>query len=333
MKVHMTKAAIILVLTLALTSCFEEDVMVAPHEPGNLLEGQVSLGSGYEQQVFFDLLRNMEVSTNLVSEWDLSFESSTGGWLIRLNSSKFMYAGNSHDTLFDAELKQNELEMDFDTSDGNPDSTALGQWFQKEEDTAWSHKHVYLLDRGNDELFRPVGLKKIQFDMADEDYRVRYANNDNSMDTTVVIRRDPGKDRIYYSLEKGIVEIAPPADSWSLLFTKYTTMLVTDEGENYPYLVLGALLNPNGVSATLDTIHDFMDMELADTIDLELTDRADVIGYDWKYYNFDAALYTIEPGFSYVIRDRDGFYYKLRFVDFYSSEGEKGYPKFEYIRL
>ena len=140
--------------------------MVAPHEPGNLLEGQVSLGSGYEQQVFFDLLRNMEVSTNLVSEWDLSFESSTGGWLIRLNSSKFMYAGNSFDTLFDAELKQTELEMDFDTSDGNPDSTALGPWFREsEEDTAWSHKHVYLLDRGNDEQFRPVGLKKIQFDI------------------------------------------------------------------------------------------------------------------------------------------------------------------------
>jgi len=58
-----------------------------------------------------------------------------------------------------------------------------------------------------------------------------------------------------------------------------------------------------------------------------------VIGYEWKYYNFDAALYTIEPGLAYVIRDRDGFYYKLRFIDFYSEGGEKGYPKFEYVRL
>ena len=58
-----------------------------------------------------------------------------------------------------------------------------------------------------------------------------------------------------------------------------------------------------------------------------------MIGYDWKYYNLDAALYTIEPGLAYVIRDRDGFYYKLRFIDFYSEAGEKGYPKFEYVRL
>ena len=59
-----------------------------------------------------------------------------------------------------------------------------------------------------------------------------------------------------------------------------------------------------------------MDMVLADTIDLELTNRADVIGYDWKYYNFDAGLYTIVPGLAYVIKDRDGFYYKLRFSIF-----------------
>ena len=70
------------------------------------------------------------------------------------------------------------------------------------------------------------------------------------------------------SFENGIIDIAPLSDSWSLLFSKYTTMLVTDAGELYPYLVMGALLNPNGVAASLDTIHDFMDIQLADTIDL-----------------------------------------------------------------
>jgi len=307
--------------------------MVSPHQQGNLVEGNAALGPDYEYQVFFDLNRNLEVMSNLVSDWDLSFESSTGGWLIRLNSSKFMYAGDSFDTVFMNMPDQSELDMRFDASNGNPDSTAFGQWFQSSNDSTASFRHVYLVDRGTDHQFKPVGLMKVQVDIIGEDYKVRFAQTDNRGDTTVIIRRDPSMDHLYFSFEKGIVDIAPAPEEWSLLFSKYTTMLLTDEGENYPYLVLGVLLNPMGVSATLDTIHDFMDMELTDTIDLELTTRSDIIGYGWKYYNFDAALYTIEPGQSYIIRDRDGFYYKLRFSDFYSDQGEKGYPKFEYARL
>ena len=324
---------IILIFALSLSSCFEEDEMVLPHEQGDLEEGQAALGSGYEYQVFFDLFQNTEVSSNLVSEWDLSFESANGGWLIRLNSSKFMVAGNSFDTLFTATLHQSALDMHFDTSDGNPDSTAIGSWFLSAGDSARSHRQVYLVDRGSDHLFKPVGLKKVRFNISGEDYLIRWANTDNSHDTTLLIRRDPSMDRIYLSFDSGIVDIAPLPEAWSLLFSKYTTMLVTDDGENYPYLVMGVLLNSAGVTAALDTIHDFMAMELADTIDLEFTSQADVIGYQWKYYNFDAGFYTIEPDLAYVVKDRDGFYYKLRFSDFYSEEGEKGYPRFEYVRL
>ena len=76
-----------------------------------------------------------------------------------------------------------------------------------------------------------------------------------------------------------------------------------------------------------------MDLNSDDITSLEFTTRSDVIGYDWKYYNFDDAVYTIVPEMNYVIRDRDGFYYKLRFVDFYNDQGVKGYPKFEFARL
>ena len=92
-------------------------------------------------------------------------------------------------------------------------------------------------------------------------------------------------------------------------------------------------VSPEGTAAALDTIHEFSEIAISDTAALNLTTRADVIGYDWKYYNFDAGVYTIVPGMNYVIRDRDGFYYKLRFVDFYNNTGEKGNPVFEYVRL
>jgi hypothetical protein len=329
----MHKTLLISFLVLALTSCFEEDVLVSPHMQGDLEVGIAALGPEYAYQVYYDLNKNMEVASNLVSAWDLSFESNTGGWIIRLNSSKFMYAGNSMDTAFTSTLSQAELEMVFDASHGHADSTALGPWYDSYGEITRSHGYVYLIDRGTDHQFKPVGLKKVKFEILEEDYLIRYANPDNSGDTTVHIQRDSEVANIYFSFEEGIVELAPDPARWSLLFSKYTTMLVTNEGENYPYLVMGALLNPIGVSATLDTIHTFADMELSDTIDLDFTTRADAIGYDWKYYNFDAGLYTIVPNMHYVIRDRDGFYYKLRFVDFYNEEHKKGYPTFEFIRL
>lgn len=329
----MRNLSIIVLLLLSLQSCFKEEALITPHEQGDLEEGQAALGSYYETQVYFDLYNNEEVSNSSINDFDLSFESSGEGWIIRLNSAKFMLAGNSHDTVFTADLIQDELDMKFDTSDGNPDSTALGAWYEITEDSSWSRHEVYLVDLGSDREGSSLGQKKVQFGMLGNDYLLRYANMDNSGDTLVLIVRDPSKDQVYYSFDMGFVDIAPAPDQWSLLFSKYTTMLVTDEGEDYPYLVVGILLNPNEVAASLDTIHDFMNMTRDDIADLEFTSQADVIGYDWKYYNFDAGVYTIVQDMNYVIRDRDGFFYKLRFVDFYSDEGVKGYPTFEFVRL
>jgi hypothetical protein len=189
------------------------------------------------------------------------------------------------------------------------------------------------VDRGKDELNRTVGFKKVQFKTDNSDFLVRHANPDNTDETVSSISWDEDAERVYYSFDNGVVEIEPGPSRWSLLFSKYTTMLFTNEGEAYPYLVTGVLLNPSGVTAILDTIHDFSAIELSDTLDLQLTLRRDVIGYEWKYYNFDDAVYTIEPGMAYVIRDGNGLYYKLRFIDFYNDTGEKGQPKFEFVRL
>lgn len=323
----------ILLFSLFLQSCFKEEEKIPPHEQGDLEEGQAALGPYYEDQVYFDLHSNLEAASSSILDWDLSFESFSGGWTIRLNSSKFMLAGNSRNTLFQAELDAENLDMKFDKSDGNPDSTAMADWYEVSDDSTWSNRYVFLVDRGSDPLGNPLGLKKVQFDMLGEKFVMRYANTDNSQDTMVIIDRDPTMDKRYYSFENGIVNIAPQPDQWSLQFTRYTTMLVTDDGEDYPYLVVGVLLNPNGVAAARDTIHDFLDLGVNDIADLEFTTQADVIGYDWKYYNFDAGVYTIEPDKNYVIRDRDGYFYKFRFVDFYSYEGVKGYPTFEFVRL
>lgn len=320
-------------MTLLLPSCFEEEDPVPPHDQGDLEEGQVALGPAYGDQAYFDLSENAVVASNAILDWDLSFEGASGGWVIRLNSARFMLAGNSLDTIFSADLVPEELDMRFDKSDGNPDSTAIGAWYALEEDTIRPYRYVYLLDLGSNELGEPLGYKKVRFDLDGNELVLRYANTDNSGDRTERFSVDPDTDRTYFSFDSGVLGIAPKPDQWSLFFTRYTTMLVTDEGEDYPYLVVGALLNPDGVLAARDSIHEFGNIDINLIPELEFTEQADIIGYDWKYYDFDAGVYTIVPDMNYVIRDRDGFYYKLRFIGFYSNEGVKGYPTFEYVRL
>jgi len=320
-------------IPLFLSSCFQEDEMVPPYEPGDLQTGTAGMGPYYGQQVYYDLTGNMAVDSNRVSAWDLSFESSTGGWEIRLNTSMFMYAGNSHDTTFSTTLAPASLDMKFDASGGDPDSTAIGEWTVETDEGTFSRKQVYLIDMGSDELGVARGFLKVQFDISGEDYLVRYGAPGDQQGNTIRIIRDPSARVIHFSFEDGPVELEPPADTWTLLFTRYTTMLVTNEGENYPYIVAGALLNSSGVTAVRDTVHAFEDLALADTAGMVLQTRADVIGYDWKEYDFDGGFYTIVPGKHYVIRNHDGYYYKLRFINYYNTTGEKGYPSFEFARL
>ena len=179
----------IFLLALLLPSCFQEEEIVPPHEQGDLEEGQVGLGTTYERQVYYDLLANIEEESHLISAYDLSFESSTGGWIIRLNSAKFMLAGNSMDTVFSKDLNASDLDMIFDKSDGNPDSTAIGPWFELGDESAESFRYIYLIDRGKNENNKPMGLRKVQFDISGDDYIMRYSNTDNSHDTVVIISK------------------------------------------------------------------------------------------------------------------------------------------------
>ena len=107
---------IYLVLLFAFTSCFEEDELVPRHETGNLTVGEVELTETYKYQVFYDLETNKPVKQNLISEWDLGFETSDSGWHVILNTSKMMLAGNSGQIDFETVKSKNGIEMNFDPS-------------------------------------------------------------------------------------------------------------------------------------------------------------------------------------------------------------------------
>ncbi|MBE0639801.1 MAG: HmuY family protein [Bacteroidales bacterium] len=323
-----------------LTSCFKEEDPVKPFDRGDRQTATIEMTNDYIFQVYFDLDKGVEVSTNQKNDYDLAFDSSTEGSTILVNTSIFMQAALTDKTTMDEVTSASGLDFRFDASSGNPDSTAIGKWFAIHETDTIFPGFVYVINRGIDLAGNPLGFKKIIFTgMENQTYHFQYADLDGSNHQVGNITKRPGYNFVYYSFDTKdeISTLEPERDQYSLLFTQYTTLLFTDVGDPYPYLVTGVLLNRFQTLAALVQDRSFDEIDLGFATGLELSSQNDRIGYDWKEVKGDLeggnVFYEVWSDYNYIIRDHQGFYFKMRFVGFYNQQGEKGYPTFEFQRL
>ncbi len=326
---------ILVCVVVGLQSCFKKEDKVTPHPMGDLKSDVIPMTDTYINQIYFSLDSGKIVSSNVKTIFDLGFECSPKGWRVILNTSNFMKAtdlgavafGQPHDTI--------GYKMWFDRSDGNPDSTAIGQWFTLSGNDTVSNNHVYALSRGLDEAGNPLGLYQVIFDsLKNNTFYFRYAPLSGGAGAAGRVIKDPALNYLYFSLVTGDVKaMEPPKATYDLLFTQYTTLLFTDEGIPYPYLVTGVLINRNLVGVAVDSTSAFSTITREQARTMNFSDAMDAVGWEWKLYDFGTGVYTIQSNLNYVIRGVSGYYFKLRFVSFYNQDGLKGYPKIEYQQL
>ncbi len=324
-----------------LTSCFKEDERIVPSRPGNLTTKVIELMPDYRLQVYFDLNTGEEVSSNLKTVWDLGLTCTADDYKMMLNTSQFIKVAHTESDNFDIAYSTEGFVWVFDESTGNFSGNAIGKWWEDTEAGPVSLNEVMLIDRGIDADGLPAGYFKMQLmiDAVTKVVSVRLAELDGSSERQFSFIKDPTRRFVTLSFENGFnaMQPEPAATTWDLLFTQYTTLLYTDTGEPYPYLVTGVLINDTLVKAVMDSITPFDNVtrELAES--LILSTRQDVIGYDWKKVNGDVTsgnvTYTAIPDMVFIIKNKDGYFFKLRFIDFYNNLGQKGYPTFEYQKL
>ncbi len=328
--------AVLTILSLALSSCFKKDETIPLHSRGDVKTDTIALTQNYKFQVYYNLGMQSKVSTNLKTDSDLGFECSSDGWHVILNTGDFMKVADLGVVRFGQAQDTAQHSWKFDKSDGNADSIAIGKWFVTVSDDTVSNKHVYAIDCGMDEEGNPLGIYQVIFDsLKRSTYYFRYAEINGMNPVSASVTKDPSVHYLFYSIRKGgrAMPLEPPANAYDLLFTQYTTLLFTDEGEAYPYLVTGVLSNRGLVEIALDTLDSFENISINNVPSIKFSKAMDVIGYDWKAYNFDAGTYTVRPNYNYVIHARDGLFYKLRFIGFVDANGNKGYPVIEYQGL
>lgn len=330
--------AILLFLSTILVSCFEEDQAVPPYVIPEDVD-TVSIHSNiYDYQVYFDFSSGIVVSENLNTEWVLSFDCPDSAYHIWVNSSDLWGLAHTGSTDMGEDFSTGkDYTWISDKSDGNPDSTAVGEWLSFiDGDTLYTNEVMLL---GKYDGISYTAEKKVQFLHVDEQlYIFLVSDPDAGVFDTVRVQKNDLFNKVYYSFDNNeIKELEPPKSDWDILFTQYFTILFTDDGIPTSYYVRGVWQNKSNVASALDTITPFSEMDALKALDQDFLITQDAIGHDWKSVEVDegtnSAEYQVRPGYTYILKDGSLGLYKFRFTSFYSQSGEKGYPSFEYSLL
>lgn len=317
---------VLCVLCGSIIGCDKGEIPVEPREAGDVITAQVEMGSDYRHVIYYNLLSNRIVHSHLKTDWDLGFETGVDGWHVILNTSKAMAASLTFDQWLSEVNNDNDAVWGNDAPSGNLDSTAIGDWVNDPQ--------VFLIDRGYDYSANALGVMKIRIEETATGYRIHFADVAATDSTMLEFDKDDNVNFVCVSLEGSgfISDIEPNKEDWHLKFTQYTHVFVED-GEVIPYTVTGALLNPYQMEGLLytETPFDSIDLDLATSF--MYSQAIDVVGYGWKYYDFDLASYTVYPEMGYLLKNSDGIHWKLHFIDFYTQNGEKGAPMFEFQEL
>ncbi len=311
------------VFSLFFLSCMKEELPVQPYDRGGTITDKVVMGVNYENQIWYKLSNAKIVSSNNRTDWDIAFDCSSSN-LVKLNSSIAARAVITNTTNFNTTFSTSAYTFKPDHPNGNKDSLALGDCF--------SHGKVCLIDRGFGISGNSLGIIKIQFLEANGNVlKFRYANLDGQNEKNIQISKNPAFNYLAFSFNTGnSLTIEPEKESYDLCFTTYTHIFYDPYN---PYLVNGVLINSFGVEVAEVFNKSFSEISRNDIEAYQFSNYSDIIGYDWKEYNINQGTFIIFPEKNYLIKDSEGFYYKLHFIDFFDENGKKGCPTFEFQKL
>ncbi|WP_294287695.1 HmuY family protein [uncultured Chryseobacterium sp.] len=338
-----------------------EDPVVVMRSDGARVDPNVG-GATQPNQVWFDLGTNSQMLTKR-TDWDLAFYSGND-FRVVLNSSIMMAAGkilNATDIDAVTEASVASLQPQVQVANFNPSNVTYiddvkgnfpsGYTAIDEIKANDSENAVYLVNMGKD-IFAgnvPVGSvatggnsrgwKKVQIVRAGEGYKVKSAdlNGDNYYEVTV--HKNTAYNYSFVSLKnKKEVVIQPEKKKWDLCFTVFTNT-ITGAG-SYIFADFVTINNVGGagayevvVPAPASGVEAFTNFKTSDIDPSKfIYNDQRVIGSNWRNPVGANGLEVYGDRF-YIIKDAEGFYFKLRFTRITNTEGVRGFPQFEYKPL
>jgi len=321
---------------IVLTSCEKEDVrVVIPKQDTTTTIFSCYLGPDYRNQVFVNLSDSSQLSFPQMI-WDLSFSCDTNTFDITLNGGNAAFIANAGLGKLKSNIDVNKLKWRWDEASGISDSLALKGWYNKSTNLVTDS--VYVIDRGSN---CPPQERYMQFKIIDvnvKEYTIAYT--DIYAQRPILIAHIPRlaeKLNVYFNFDKGgiILDIEPNKNDWDFCFVRYRTVYY-ELNPPFPYLVNGIHINTFKNEAAVDSTLNFYKIDLSTALSLNFKTQRDVMGFDWKVYDFNNQHYKARDYVNYVIKPKGnipGIVWKMRFTDFYNHRGQKGFPVFEVKKL
>lgn len=284
------------------------------------VEGQVTMGTGYVNRVFYNLETQTEMPYNMAN-WDLAFYRKTNQDKgIKINDAKGLELYEASASISDwanidvanesqwTKLYNSETTMQIGAFDNGSANFGWGNYNSTTH--AVSGTIIFVVKKpgtsGN-----PAEYTKVKIDQyAGGTYSFTYSKLNGTTwgeDVTKSVANTSNQTKIfnYYSFSDAAeVQSEPDETAWDLLFTKYTDYY----GESGLMSVNGVLSNPNvKVAQTLSAQASVED----------LSADMNIIGHDWKNINYETFQYEVSSDINYFVkRNNSDVVYKINFTAF-----------------
>lgn len=261
----------------------------------------VSIGESYSKTVYYNLNEGV-VATHDLDAWDIAFELQGFTAAIRSNggAGTLVYAvdGASFDDF--ATIDTTGMSASW-TPLYNPETTWQSGAFNMGADPntgnfGWGEynftthtvegKTVYVIVRP-DGITRKFMVESLRGGV----FYIRYASIDNTIDEELEIDKNDFFDKnfAYLSFKTDeVLDLEPVNYGWHLQFTKYIGF-VGDNGD-VPYGVTGVRSNYGLWTAQMNGV----DPMTVDSKDAQYDSLINVIGHDWKYYDFNEGWVVLD---------------------------------------
>lgn len=361
---------ILLTLSLLfLSSCIREDdtpVRIPPFEGAVLNPEMGGPSEPYQVWITLDADPDNSIKKTPREAWDLGFYSGNEFRVI-LNSSLIMSVGkienaydintvNSQTVASMKPLVQVGNFQDNSKYIDDPSGQILTQTTGIAEISVNDNENnVYLLNMGFKaytgttvpgsiySIGEERGWKKIRILRSGNGYKIQYANLDDTTHKEFIITKDSDYNFKFFSvMNESLADIQPKKNSWDLCFTVFTN-LTHNPNNNlptsyiFPDVVLHNILGNVGAYEIItppgqaEVSYNQFKKEDINVSKLVYDDQR-TIGSNWRTTTGPNGAEVFSNKF-YIVRNSEGFYFKLRFLRMKDDNGNRGYPQFEYKAL
>lgn len=174
------------------------------------------------------------------------------------------------------------------------------------------------------------GWKKIRILRSGDDYILQYADLDDTTHQEITISKNSDYNFSHFSFSTNtLVDVEPQKEKWDICFSVFTNVLTGAGSYGFSDFVFH---NRKGNATAYQVSTDVIAYDDFTTANIDTTAFSEdqtTIGSTWR----DVFSGIARADRFYIINDPNGNIYKLKFLALTNSDGERGYPEFEYELL